>query len=78
MGDMIVVNGKKFFEANALVKAMVKECVQYTDVEYYDVSEDEANTVRAFQSLLKTFEAGKLEQLFKELYVKERFVKRTV
>ena len=78
MESMIVINGKRFFEAGALVSAMVKECVLYTDVNDYEVSQDEANTVRAFQSLLKSFEAGRLEQMFKECYVQERFIKRTV
>lgn len=78
MENMIVINGKQYFEAGALIKAMVKECVLYTDVNDYEVSQDEANAVRAFQSLLKSFESGRLERLFREGYVQERFIKRTI
>lgn len=78
MEGVLVINGESFINVDALVKSMVKECVLYTDVNDYEVSQDEANTVRAFQSLLKNFKAGIFERKFKEVYVRERFVKRTM
>lgn len=76
----ITVNGERFISEDALVKAMVKECVRYTDTNEISVDEYEAGRVAAFQGMLQTElpDVPTTLQKFKEMYVSERFIKRTL
>lgn len=79
IGKSIVVDGKKFISEDALIEAMVKASVQYTTTDDIAVDEYEAARVSCFQSLMnETTELSSLMTKFRERYVSERFIKRTL
>lgn len=79
IGKTIVVDGKKFISEDAIVEAMVKASVRYTNVDEIAVDEYEANRVSCYTSLFNEMtEMSSLATKFKELYVRERFIKRTL
>lgn len=78
MANFITVDGVDYINANLLVDKMVLNCVQYTSLNDYDVLDDEADTVRAYQQLTRKMKIPKLEEKFKNKYVQERFIKRTL
>jgi hypothetical protein len=78
MANFITVDGVEYINANLLVDKMVLNCVQYTCLDDYDVLDDEADTVRAYQQLTRRMKIPNLEEKFKEKYVQERFIKRTL
>lgn len=78
-GKTIVVDGKKFVSEDALVEAMVRACVRYTTTDDIAVDEYEAARVSVFQSLMNEMtELSSMMTKFREKYVSERFVKRTL
>ena len=79
IGKTIVVDGKKFISEDALVEAMVKACVRYTSINDIQVDEYEAARVGCFQSFMNEMtELASMMTKFKEKYVSERFIKRTL
>lgn len=76
----ILVNSERFVSVNALVEAMVATCVRYTDVNEISVDEWEANRVATFQSMIRDElkDVPGLLDKFKDTYVHERFIKRTI
>lgn len=78
-GKTIVVDGKKFVSEDAMVEAMVKACVRYTTTDDIAVDEYEAARVSVFQSLMNEMtELSSMMSKFRERYVSERFIKRTL
>lgn len=79
IGKSVIMDGKKFISEDALVEAMVKACVRYTNTDEISVDEYEAARVSCFQSLMNEMpEMSSLMTKFKERYVSERFIKRTL
>jgi hypothetical protein len=78
MANYITVDGIDYVNTNLLVDKMVLNCVQYTCLDDYDVLDDEADTVRAYQQLTRRMKIPNLEEKFKAKYVQERFIKRTL
>lgn len=79
IGKTIIVDGKKFISEDALVEAMVKACVRYTNTENVIVDEYEAARVSHYQSFMDEMpELSSTMNKFKEKYVSERFINRTL
>ena len=78
MANYITVDGINYVNTNLLIDKMVQGCVMYTDINDYDVMDDESNTVRAYQQLVRRMKIPNLEEKFKSKYVNERFIKRTL
>ena len=79
IGKTVIMDGKKFISEDALVEAMVKACVRYTNVDDISVDEYEAARVAHFQSFMNEMtELASAMTKFKERYVSERFIKRTL
>lgn len=79
IGKTVIMDGKKFISEDALVEAMVKACVRYTNTDDISVDEYEAARVAHFQSFMNEMtELSSAMAKFKEKYVNERFIKRTL
>ncbi len=79
MADWIMIDGFIYINEDELVKAMVKSCIEYTSTDDYTVEGSEAEAVRECQSILNYGVFPKsLAEKFKSMYVKERFIRRTL
>ena len=78
MANFVQVDGERYISEKLLIEAMTKACVVYTTTDDPVVSNDEANQVAAYIDYLKR--GGLISTLnkFKDKYVSERFVKRTL
>lgn len=79
IGKTVIVDGKKFISEDALIEAMVKACIEYTTVDDISVDEYESTRVSCYQSMIRNMtEMSSTMNKFRELYVRERFIKRTI
>lgn len=78
MAKTVVVDGKLFISEESLVTAMVKECVRYTHTDDLEVCESESTMTSTFQRLLKQMDLKTTEKAFRDNYVRERFIERTL
>ena len=75
---MITLNGKWYISEEELIDKMVKIAVEYTSVNDIAVESNEYDRIEAFQSLVKSFNHKEFMEKFRDKYVNERFIKRTV
>jgi len=79
MADWISVDGFNYINEDELVRAMVKSCIEYTSTDDYTVEGAEREAVRECQSILNYGVFPKsFQEKFKAMYVKERFIRRTL
>ena len=81
MDNIIVLNNKPYISEDALIETMVKRCIRCTTVDDLAVCEGESDLVYAFCDLLGALYPEKRKEVqakFKNLYVSERFIKRTL
>ena len=78
MANIVHVDGERYISESLLIESMAKACVAYTTTDDPVVSNDEANQVAAYIDYLRR--GGLISTLnkFKETYVTERFIKRTL
>ena len=78
LNNYAIVNGKRFISEDFLIEQMVKNCVAYTTTDDLEVYEGGATLVSAYQSLLRNLNFQSTQEKFRNKYVGERFIKRTI
>lgn len=78
MANYVIVDGKKFISEDYLVTEMVKACVIQTTTSDLEVMDGEREMVTSYQYLLDRMNFPTTRDKFHNLYVQERFVKRTL
>ena len=78
MANYVIVDGKKFISEDYLVTEMVKACVLNSDTSDLEVFDGERELVNSYQYLLNRMNFPTTKTMFHDLYVNERFIKRTL
>ena len=77
----VVVDGQEYVSVDLMIEEMVRECVIWTDVNDIEVGEIERYRISAYQILLEDMQKVSfpgLQKKFKDMYIKERFIERTL